>query len=78
MKSNRTWGIGAVVRYAPKIGDGSSEIEGPPVGSMVRVLTIRPGICRVRLINSVESPEWFVPWSSLESWTARSMPVKPK
>lgn len=78
MKSNRTWGIGAVVPAHPMDPPVYPFPSDLPVGSMVRVLGISPGYCRVRLAEGGDTREWVVAWPILKGWTARSMPVKPR
>lgn len=51
--------------------------EGLEPGTMVRVMSISPGYCRVKAAAGTDSREWTVAWPLLEGWTARSLRVNP-
>ena len=76
LKNGRTWGVGAVVpvrRMDPPVYPLPEDLED---GSMVRVMSISPGYCRVKLAGVADGREWTVAWPLLDGWTARSLPAK--
>ena len=77
-KATRTWGIGAVVPAYPMDPPVYPFPPDLPEGSMVRVISISPGYCRVKLAAGGDPREWVVAWPILRGWTARSLPVNPR
>lgn len=73
----RTWGVGAVVPVRRMDPPVYALPEGLESGAQVRVMSISPGYCRVKLAGGSDGREWTVAWPLLEGWTARSLRVNP-